>query len=407
MNSWFVTAMLRATDATRTGNLLEATGIIQDALVGVPSRGAPFATGVPPTLEEATSRNFGASAASIPQPVVNNPPNAARRRKAGRPVQYAGIRIPHEGDAEGLKRWPMAQIRGLGRTSATVVPPDARYLTRSFVGYSGARDYKLYLPASVQRPRGLIVMLHGCKQDPDDFAVGTNMNAIAEIHGLAVVYPGQTGTANPSSCWNWFRPSDQARGTGEPSIIAGITREIAAEFSLERDQVFVAGLSAGGAMAAVMGEVYPDLYSAVGVHSGLPCGAASDVVTAFSAMRGDACVGNPTAERGNSGQRVRTIVFQGDADQTVHPVNADRIVAAVSADHLSAWTERTGRSPGGREFVCSLLAAGDGTPVVEYWRIKGAGHAWSGGSPEGSYTDPAGPDASAEMVRFFLSRRPN
>ena len=215
-----------------------------------------------------------------------------------------------------------------------LIPDGAQFVSRSFTCVAGTRAYKLYIPASApDRPRGLIVMLHGCKQNPDDFAIGTNMNAVAEAHGLLVAYPAQPASANASSCWNWFNPADQARGAGEPSIIAGITREIMSEFSLDRNQVFVAGLSAGGAMAVVMGETYPDLYAAVGTHSGLPYKSANDVMSAFAAMRGEdrhcplsaICAPRRTAE-----PLVRTIVFQGSADPTVNPANADRILDAAS-----------------------------------------------------------------------------
>ena len=229
------------------------------------------------------------------------------------------------------------------------------------------------------------------------------MNAVSEAHGLLIAYPAQTSSANLHSCWNWFNPADQMRDSGEPSIIAGITREIIAEFSVDRRQVFVAGLSAGGAMAAVMGETYPDLYSAVGVHSGLAYGAANDLVSAFAAMRGegsDAFALNKST--GELKPCARMIVFQGSSDQTVRPSNAFRLVEAAK-QHLTGASVRheTGTSAG-RTYTRAVVAARDGTTAVECWIVDGAGHAWSGGDPAGSHADPQGPDASGEIVRFFL-----
>ena len=251
-----------------------------------------------------------------------------------------------------------------------------------------------------------MVMLHGCKQNPDDFAAGTGMNAIAEAYGLLVAYPGQTGADNASSCWNWFRPSDQRRDSGEPSIIAGITREIMSTFGIERRQVYVAGLSAGGAMAAVMGETYPDIFAAVGIHSGLACGSANDVMSAFAAMRGDA--GLPAREHSRTAAStsglIRTIVFHGTADGTVHPSNAERIVAAATSNRADLTVRKDlERRAGGRTYTRTVLVDPAGLPVVEHWLVKSAGHTWSGGQAAGSYTDPKGPDASSEMVRFFLA----
>jgi poly(hydroxyalkanoate) depolymerase family esterase len=296
-------------------------------------------------------------------------------------------------------------LPGVAPLARLPIAPGAQFPTRSIVCTAGMREYKLYIPASAERPLGVVVMLHGCKQDPDDFAAGTNMNAVAEANGLIVAYPRQSPSANASSCWNWFNPGDQMRDAGEPSILAAITREIMSEFGLDRHQVFVAGLSAGGAMAAVMGETYPDLYGAVGIHSGLGYRCASDVISAFAAMRGDA---GTTAVQlqpvAGTESRVRTIVFHGNADQIVAPSNADRIVAAASRNVSSARQLDSGRATGGRTFTRTTIASADGEPIVEYWLINGAPHAWSGGHPTGSYTDPQGPDASAEMVRFFLKR---
>lgn len=302
---------------------------------------------------------------------------------------------------------PGINLPGVVKHAPPLMPDGARFLARSFTCAAGTRSYKLYLPASApDRPRGLVVMLHGCKQDPDDFAAGTGMNAIAEAQGLMVAYPGQTGSDNASSCWNWFRPGDQMREAGEPAIIAGITEGLMSEFGLDRDGVFVAGVSAGGAMAAVMGECYPDLYAAVGIHSGLAFGSANDVLSAFSAMRGDTSLPSRTKLRAanSAAPRIRTIVFHGSADRAVHPANAERIVAAASLIGEDGIVRKeSGRSASGRAYTRTIAVGPDAMPSVEYWLVDGAGHAWSGGQAAGSYTDPLGPNASREMVRFFLN----
>lgn len=289
--------------------------------------------------------------------------------------------------------------------SSHPIPEGAHFVSRSFACPAGTRTYKLYVAASAaDRPRGLVVMLHGCKQNPDDFAAGTNMNAVAETHGLLVAYPAQAASANASSCWNWFNPTDQGRGAGEPSILAGITRDLMSEFALAREQVFVAGLSAGGAMAVVMGETYPDLYSAIGTHSGLPYKSANDVMSAFAAMRGETGPGSRATVRYAPENQpvVRVIVFQGSADPTVNPTNANRILDTAGRRLGPGMTE-TGSAAGDLTYTRSVYPGPNGGPAAELWLIEGAGHAWSGGHPAGSYTDPRGPNASAEMVRFFLS----
>jgi poly(hydroxyalkanoate) depolymerase family esterase len=303
---------------------------------------------------------------------------------------------------------PGLDLTGLVRANPPPVPEGAQFVARSFACAAGARDYKLYIPASAPaQPRGLVVMLHGCKQNPDDFACGTNMNMVAETHGMLVAYPAQPGTANVSSCWNWFNPSDQQRNAGEPSIIAGITRQIMAEFHLDRHQVFIAGLSAGGAMAAIMGETYPDLYAAVGIHSGLAYGSADDVIGAFAAMRGEG-VSKPAARVRQPARTppVRTIVFHGSADTVVHPSNADEIVAAARLKRGGCDAKRDRvQTADGWAATRTIVVDDSGTEVVEYWLVDGAAHSWCGGDPTGSYTDSRGPDASSEMVRFFLAQR--
>jgi poly(hydroxyalkanoate) depolymerase family esterase len=237
-------------------------------------------------------------------------------------------------------------------------------------------------------------MLHGCTQNADDFAVGTRMNDLAEEFGFLVAYPEQSKTANPMSCWNWFEPEHQARGTGEPSLIAGLTTEIIEQFDIDDSRVFVAGLSAGGAMAAVLGATYPDLYNAVAVHSGLAAGSAFDVASAYAAMRGGQAF--PAAASAPSDPRM--IVFHGDADQTVHPCNGDRIFAAYNSEE--AEVTESGSS-GGRSYLRRIGRSGR----IEHWLIGEAGHAWSGGSNNGTHTDPTGPDASREIIRYFLQEQ--
>jgi len=270
---------------------------------------------------------------------------------------------------------------------------------------AGNRSYKLYVPSCYQgQPMPLLVMLHGCLQDPDDFAAGTQMNAVAEERGCLVLYPAQTPDANHTRCWNWFSALDQERGQGEPAIIAAMARDVMARYPVLQSEVYIAGLSAGGAMAVIAGTLYPDLFAAVGVHSGLPFAAARDLPSALLAMRRGAARAQAAL---TAGQPV--IVFHGDQDRTVHPANGEEVLAQGLRSHplgeQASPATLAGQVPDGHAFTLKAHWLEDGSPLGEHWVIHGAGHAWSGGSAEGSYTDPRGPDASREMMRFFSAAK--
>ena len=289
-----------------------------------------------------------------------------------------------------------------------LVPDGGQFVDGSYSNQAGSRAYKFYIPSDYRgQALPLVVMLHGCIQSPDDFAIGTRMNVLAEEHTCFVAYPAQDASANPSKCWNWFSRSNQQRGEGEPSLIAGITLQIMRDYSVAPQRMYVAGLSAGAAAAAIMGMTYPDLYAAIGVHSGLTCGAASDLPSAFAAMReGEPlAAGVHSSSAWGAGRRVvPAIVFHGDQDTTVHPRNGDLVIAqsrTTTTTDLHTRVEH-GRVPAGHAYSRTLHADPSGQAILEQWVIHGAGHAWSGGSPAGSFTDPRGPDATREMLRFFL-----
>jgi poly(hydroxyalkanoate) depolymerase family esterase len=310
--------------------------------------------------------------------------------------------------ANAAKRLPFRTTAGRHAPAARAPGPAGRFVRASYANPSGARAYKTYLPArDEKRLRPLVVMLHGCKQNADDFAAGTRMNQLADEMGFVAAYPEQAIAANLARCWNWFKTANQERDRGEPSLIAGITREVIARYNVDPRRVYIAGLSAGGAMAAIMGNLYPDLYAAIGIHSGLPFAAARDLPSALAAMRGLSATLDPRYHAA-AFQAVPTIVFHGDLDTTVHSRNSERVIAQASptakdpvAPAFAPQTVEKGEESG-RRYTRITQADASGKVALEHWLVHGAGHAWSGGSKKGSFTDPRGPDATRAMLRFFL-----
>jgi len=276
---------------------------------------------------------------------------------------------------------------------------------------AGARRYKLYVPpAHPDRPLPLIVMLHGCTQDAEDFAAGTRMNLLAATERFFVLYPEQSRLANPRRCWNWYRAENQRRDRGEPAIIAAIVRNVATRFPVASSSIYVAGISAGGAMALVLGAIYPDLFAAVGVHSGVPYGAGQSLYSGMLAMRGHGSdpVRSVHAIAASPNLRaVPLIVLHGGRDRVTRVANAHQIerqwnhLAATASGVDLTESAKEERAADGRNYTRTRWSANGGPALIESLIIEDLGHAWSGGDPRGSYTDPAGPRASEEMVRFF------
>jgi poly(hydroxyalkanoate) depolymerase family esterase len=418
MKTVFGAAMRHATKLTRAQSVIEATRVIQRALSGrahdvSPDQQTPESPRLitPPTngaesadAFEQPRQDAGIERSRSRDSTAEQTPSTRMRRPLGEVLTLLRqANLPSFGHGPA----PFAKSRN---APLVLVPQEAAYLTRTFTCEAGSRDYKVYVPSRAEgRTLPLVIMLHGCTQNPDDFAVGTGMNRLSEEHGFIVAYPWQPIHANQSGCWNWFNIKDQMRDAGEPSIIAGITRTIMADFNIDAKRVYVAGLSAGGAMAAIMSVTYPELYAATGIHSGLAHGSATDVVSAFAAMRGgpgSAAPGARKSRRNRANDHVRTIIFHGASDQTVHPSNAETILAEARAGlaHSLQETQHDG-SMGGRAYTRRVIADANGVPHAEHWAIEGLGHAWSGGSRDGSYTDQRGPDASREMLRFFEGGR--
>lgn len=383
MHPDFQQLMSQATRLTRSGNLAAATAAIQAALMGA----SPTAASASPRYDEADV--IDVEAREVPASTVS----AAASSDSGSHSTPAPSQA--RDDDVGQNPHTPDTPRAPGESSAT---PGDYFTAGSFRNSAGQRAYKLYVPPGANgQARPLVVMLHGCTQDADDFAAGTAMNEAARKQGFYVLYPVQPRETNPQKCWNWFKHNHQQAGKGEPSILADMTRHVIAEYGIDPHRVYVAGLSAGGAMAAILANTYPQLYAAAGVHSGLAAGAATDLPSALSAMKGIGV--RPGAA---SGTPVPTIVFHGDRDATVHPSNGDAVVAASAGANAQVQSQRVAGANRGRDSTKRVYMDASGKVVAEYWVVHGAGHAWAGGSPKGSYTDASGPDATQEMLRFFF-----
>ena len=397
MNDDVNATMADALRLTREGRLMEATALLQQGLGGA-GQAAP--------AQPEPSRILHSRRKTHPGGL----PRAAGLPQAAGLLDKLHARLPAElglaGNspllAPGLVQPGLGRPGGSAAAAAAASAPGGEIRHLTHINAAGSRTYDLYIPTGYAgEPVPLVVMLHGGKQDATDFAAGTRMNDLAEQHTFLVAYPEQSTAANNGRYWNWFRPGDQQRDAGEPAILAGITRQVMSDYAVDRARVYVAGFSAGGAMAAVMAATYPDLYAAAGIHSGLAYGAAHDLPSAFGAMQNGGRPGSTIA--------VPLIVFHGDRDSIVAPVNADRLIASVAANSgfdsgagLQGPATTDGGENPGRRHSRRMYRDGDGKVVAEQWIVHGASHAWSGGSPVGSYTDAQGPDASAEIVRFFL-----
>ena len=397
MNDGWNATMADALQLTRDGRLMEATALLQQSLGGA-GQPAP-ARAVPNRMLHGRRKDHPSGLSRVG--------GLLDRLQARLPAKLAA-ELPAELPVGLPGNSPLIQPglvgpAGSAAAAAAASAPGGEIRHLTHLDAAGSRRYDLYVPTGYTgEPVPLVVMLHGGSQDATDFAAGTQMNNLAEQHTFIAAYPEQSTAANNGRYWNWFRPNDQQRDGGEPAILAGITRQVMSDYAVDQARVYVAGFSAGGAMAAVMAATYPDVYAAAGIHSGLAPGAAHDVPSAFVAMRNGGTAG-PTID-------VPLIVFHGDRDNIVAPVNADRLIASRIAASpgfdrgagLRVPATSTGGDNPGRIHRRRLYQDVDGTVVAEQWIVHGGSHAWFGGSPVGSYTDAQGPDASAEMLRFFL-----
>jgi poly(hydroxyalkanoate) depolymerase family esterase len=388
-----------ATRLTRAGRLVEATALLQRMLRGETAPNTAFGTASDVARARPEPLTIDATA-----DIIEEADGPRLRTASDQPHLFKDQSLHRTKGRSG--RAVRTRIKPAAPANSEITPEGTKFMAGSYSNPAGSRAYRLFIPSRYrQQPLPLVVMLHGCTQSPEDFAAGTRMNFIAEEQTCLVVYPAQRREANQAKCWNWFRTSDQHRDKGEPSLIAGITRQVMRDYSVDPNRVYVAGLSAGAAAAAIMGATYPDLYAAIGVHSGLACGAANDLPSAFVAMRqGGLAAASGPGNRPIPTDRptIPTIVFHGDRDITVHPSNGEDVLEQSVRTTSTQKKVHRGQVPGGHAYTRTILTDSSGRGMFEHWNIHGAGHAWSGGSPAGSYTDPQGPDATREMLRFFL-----
>ncbi len=390
--------MVEALRLTRAGRLTEATEVLQRGLAIAGTAAADESTFAQPCGDPGHHRRLMPN--SRPLRWQEEPRAYASFARRGL-VEDLQATLPGRPDIVSPARWARGARSSSGGAAARAAAApggEIRHLTHT--DRAGTRSYDLYIPTGYAgKPVPLVVMLHGGKQNGSDFAAGTRMNELAEQHTFHVAYPEQSTAANPGGYWNWFSASDQQAHAGEPAIIAGLTREVMRDLLVDPTRVYVAGLSAGGAMAAVMAATYPDLYAAVGVHSGIAYGAAHDLGSAFAAMRTG---GTPAPT-----SAVPLLVIHGDRDTIVAPVNADKLIASrlAAGDITSHDAPNTTRSDTGRSHTRTVHRNSDGIAVAESLIVHGGAHAWYGGSPIGSYTDTHGPNSSTAMIQFFLQHQ--
>ena len=441
-----ISEIFKATQLTKGGRLMEATRVIQRALGLVGAQKAPVADAPPRSSSAAAAPRSAAGAPRGEQSVSDVPfRETLKHPPANEPAFGAPLEAPTTAPVTPQPEPVMkenadapADLPAAEAPAARLAPLPARaasFAELSFRSGDTPYAYRLYVPGFDGTEAGpadaaspallpLVVLLHGCKQDAADFALGTGMNALAEAEKYLVLYPEQSSNANRMRCWNWFDAAHQSRDSGEPEMIAALIRKVIKTHGADPSRIYIAGLSAGGAMAAIMAGLYPELFAAVGVHSGLPPGSATDVISAFSAMRrgarkgrlapGSANAANDASADENDAFVMPTIVFHGTADKTVNPDNGEQITQAALAAIKSAGmtlkkVEQSEDSPGSpsgrRDTTRTIYRAADGKPFVEHWSIGSGPHAWSGGDAAGSFTDPHGPSASQAMVAFFLQHR--